>query len=67
MYFQRVPEGRGPKNRLHLDMRVGDDSVAMVVERLVAAGATYLHEGQQGPHTWTTLADPEGNEFCVSR
>jgi hypothetical protein len=22
--------------------------------------------GRQGPHTWVTLADPEGNEFCVS-
>ncbi len=25
-----------------------------------------LHTGAQGPHTWTTIADPEGNEFCVS-
>jgi len=26
-----------------------------------------LHSGHQGPHTWVTLADPEGNEFCVSQ
>lgn len=25
------------------------------------------HEGRQGPHVWVTMADPEGNEFCVSR
>jgi hypothetical protein len=30
-------------------------------------GATKLYDGQQGPSTWVTLADPEGNEFCVSR
>jgi hypothetical protein len=29
-------------------------------------GATFLHTGRQGPHTWVTMADPEGNEFCVT-
>jgi hypothetical protein len=38
-----------------------------VVTGLVARGASTLHRGQQGPHTWVTLADPEGNEFCVSQ
>jgi hypothetical protein len=28
-------------------------------------GGTFLHKGSQGPHEWLTLADPEGNEFCV--
>jgi hypothetical protein len=32
---------------------------------LVSRGATALHEASQGPHHWTTLADPEGNDFCV--
>ncbi len=36
------------------------------IRRMVAAGATRLHAGRQGPHTWVTLADPEGNELCVS-
>lgn len=36
------------------------------MERLIAKGARHLHEGRQGPYTWTTLADPEGNELCVS-
>jgi hypothetical protein len=35
-------------------------------DRLIERGATHLHDGQQGPHGWLTLADPEGNEFCVS-
>jgi predicted enzyme related to lactoylglutathione lyase len=62
-----VPESKVGKNRVHLDLRIGDDQVAHTVKRLTAAGARVLHEGQQGPHTWVTLIDPEGNEFCVSR
>jgi hypothetical protein len=65
--FQLVPEKKAAKNRMHLDLRIGDDDVDAVVEKLVARGATFLHNGRQGPHTWVTLADPEGNEFCVSR
>jgi hypothetical protein len=64
--FQQVPEGKTAKNRVHLDIRVGSDEISEVHERLVARGATYLHDGQQGPHRWVTLTDPEGNEFCVS-
>lgn len=64
--FQLVPEAKTVKNRMHLDVRVGDDDVEAVVEKLTARGARFLHRGQQGPHTWVTLADPEGNEFCVS-
>lgn len=67
VYFQRVPEDKVAKNRVHLDLRPGDDDVAVVVERLTRAAASSLHEGCQGPHTWVTLADPEANEFCVSR
>jgi predicted enzyme related to lactoylglutathione lyase len=44
---------------------VGDD-LKGAVERLTGRGATVLHEGQQGPMHWFTMADPEGNEFCVS-
>jgi hypothetical protein len=33
---------------------------------LTARGAQFLHRASQGPHSWVTLADPEGNEFCVS-
>jgi hypothetical protein len=64
--FQLVPEGKTVKNRVHLDVRVRDDDAGAVVERLTGRGAMVLHEGQQGPHHWVTMADREGNEFCVS-
>ena len=65
--FQTVPEAKTVKNRLHFDVRVGQDNVDAEVKRLTAMGATYLHRGQQGPvHWWVTMADPEGNEFCVT-
>ncbi|MEU2349798.1 VOC family protein [Modestobacter sp. NPDC049651] len=64
--FQRVPEGKTVKNRLHLDVRVGDADRADVVTRLVDRGATVLHDGAQGPFRWVTMSDPEGNEFCVA-
>ncbi|HET9655437.1 MAG TPA: VOC family protein [Kineosporiaceae bacterium] len=63
--FQLVPEPKTVKNRLHLDVRTGDSDVAEVRARLAERGATVLHEGRQGPYTWVTFADPEGNEFCV--
>jgi Glyoxalase-like domain len=65
--FQRVPEAKAVKNRLHLDVRVGADDVEQAVTGLTARGAKILHRGQNGPFTWVTLADPEGNEFCVSQ
>lgn len=64
--FQLITEPKTVKNRVHLDVRTGDDDPHAVVARLVAKGAKRLHEGSQGPSTWTTIADPEGNELCVS-
>jgi hypothetical protein len=64
--FQLVPEKKTVKNRVHVDVWVGAENVAATVERLTERGATFLHKGQQGPHSWVTMADPEGNEFCVS-
>ena len=64
--FQLVPEPKTTKNRVHLDVRVGPENVEAEMERLTQRGATFLHRGRQGPHTWVTMADPEGNEFCVS-
>jgi len=66
MFFQAVPEEKAGKNRMHLDIRVGDDDVAAVVDSLISRGATKLYDDRQGPHAWTTMTDPEGNEFCVS-
>jgi hypothetical protein len=64
--FQEVPEAKTVKNRLHIDIRTGPDTdLDAVRASLVARGATVLHEGRQGPHTWVTMADPGGNEFCI--
>ncbi len=68
-YFQRVPESKSAKNRLHLDFQFLPPDLearADAVAHLESLGAVRLYEGQQGPHTWLTMADPEGNEFCVS-
>ena len=64
--FQLVPEPKTVKNRVHLDIRIGPDNREKELARLVAAGATELHRGRQGPHWWITIADPEGNELCLS-
>jgi hypothetical protein len=64
--FQLATEPKTVKNRLHLDVWAGEENVEAEVARLTGSGATFLHRGRQGPHTWVTLADPEGNEFCVS-
>ena len=65
--FQRVPEERAGKNRLHLDLGAPQGGRAAEVERLVGLGATALGErgGDEYGMVWTTLTDPEGNEFCV--
>jgi hypothetical protein len=64
--FQRVPEAKTVKNRLHLDVRVGPERREEEVARLLSLGATELWRGAQGPMSWVTLADPQGNEFCVA-
>jgi len=64
--FQLVPEAKTVKNRVHLDVRVGADRREAEVARLIRLGATELWRAAQGPYEWVTLADPEGNEFCVT-
>ncbi|CAA9268266.1 MAG: hypothetical protein AVDCRST_MAG41-2750 [uncultured Corynebacteriales bacterium] len=64
--FQLVPEAKTVKNRVHLDLRgEGDGDPEATIRALLDRGATLLHRGSQGPARWATLADPEGNEFCV--
>jgi len=60
------PESVRRRNRLHFDIRVGAENHPEVVAKLIARGATKLWDGRQGPSTWVTMADPEGNEFCVA-
>jgi hypothetical protein len=64
--FQSVPEAKTVKNRVHLDLRVGDERREAEVARLTGMGATELWRASQGPFSWVTMADPEGNEFCVA-
>ena len=64
LLFLRVPEGKVVKNRLHLDLRPGDQ--AAEVARLEALGARRVSIGQ-GEVSWVVMADPDGNEFDVLR
>ena len=66
LYFQRVPEGKVVKNRVHLDLRP-PRSMADEVERLRNAGATDQRFVEEEGSFWTIMLDPEGNEFCVLR
>ncbi len=62
--FQKVPEGKVVKNRLHLDVEV--DDLAAETARVVGLGARTLAAvmtDEQG--SFQVLADPEGNEFCL--
>lgn len=76
VFFQRVPEGKTAKNRVHLDLRSapglrGDERMAALeraCERLLALGARRLarHEPEEPLNAgFLVLADPEGNEFCL--
>jgi catechol 2,3-dioxygenase-like lactoylglutathione lyase family enzyme len=76
LFFQRVPEGKQVKNRLHLDVRAapglqGDDRMAALeaeAERLAGVGATRVARHEPAPPLGfghIVMADPEGNEFCL--
>ncbi|OIJ66825.1 VOC family protein [Streptomyces mangrovisoli] len=64
--FQRVPEPKTGKNRLHLDLHPGEGRRDDEVARLVALGASVLRRVDEPAGQWVVMADPEGNEFCVS-
>jgi hypothetical protein len=67
LLFITVPDGRKElKNRLHLDLRPTDRTRDEEVERLLALGASQVGDFRRPDgRGWITLADPEGNEFCV--
>ncbi|MFF3452155.1 VOC family protein [Streptomyces sp. NPDC002667] len=65
LLFQRVPEPKTEKNRLHLDLHPGEGRRADEVARLTALGASVLREVREPAGAWTVMTDPEGNEFCV--
>ena len=76
LFFQKVPEGKTTKNRLHLDVRAapgleGDERMATLeaeCKRLVALGATRVERHEPEPPMsagFIVMQDPEGNEFCL--
>jgi len=71
MCFMPSPDDKVVKNRVHLDLNPGPDTTdserEAEIERIIALGARRVDVGQRGDETWTVLADPEGNEFCVIR
>jgi hypothetical protein len=66
LVFVTVPEGKTVKNRLHIDLapHTSQDRDAEI-SRLEGLGARRVDVGQADDSSWTVLADPEGNEFCV--
>ncbi len=73
LFFQRVPEPKTVKNRVHLDVNAGlgmdrearRDFLAGEVQRLVALGATEVGEVDEPTGHHIVMQDPEGNEFCL--
>ena len=62
--FQLVPEDKMVKNRVHLDIDVGD--LLEATSSAVAAGATVIGEPMYDEiGGFQVMADPEGNEFCM--
>jgi hypothetical protein len=66
MLFQISQEEKTVKNRVHWDVRLEGKDKDVARKELEARGATFLRTANQGPPSWHTLADPEGNEFCIS-
>ncbi len=67
MCFMPVTDPKTVKNRVHLDLTTTAQDRDQEIERLLALGARRAGIGQTGEESWTVLADPEGNEFCVIR
>ncbi len=65
--FMPVSGAKTVKNRVHVDLTTGAADRDQEIERLLALGARRVDVGQTGEESWTALADPEGNEFCVVR
>ncbi len=75
LLFQKVPEGKTAKNRVHLDVNAGGPRgtpleertprVDALADRLEAAGGSRLRVAEQHGERWIVMADPEGNELCI--
>ena len=75
IFFQRVPEPKTLKNRVHLDLNVGGalgtpletrrERVNAETQRLERLGASQVQALERRGEYWVVMRDPEGNEFCV--
>jgi len=65
--FMPVTDQKIVKNRVHLDITTEAEDRDREIDRLLGLGAQRVDVGQTGKESWTVLADPEGNEFCVIR
>jgi hypothetical protein len=62
-YFNKVPESKRTKNRVHVDLVDADPSA---VDKLLGLGASVTGRHRLGSHRWTVMQDLEGNEFCIA-
>ncbi len=63
--FQRVEQPSEGRRRLHLDFTAEDPEAELA--RALSLGASQLEDHWSGSFHWVVLADPEGNEFCLSQ
>ncbi len=63
--FQRVPEPKTVKNRLHFDIWVDDVEWATTQIETLGGRRLPLEDFQEFGFRWRVMADPEGNEFCL--
>jgi len=73
--FERVPEPKQVKNRMHVDLKLAGGQRVPIeerkaplqaeVERLTALGASLVEPVEQAGEYWIVMLDPEGNEFCI--
>lgn len=65
MSFQKVDDPTPGKNRIHLDL-TADGDLDETAQALLAAGASLVGDRSEGSMRWITLADPDGNQFCIA-
>jgi catechol 2,3-dioxygenase-like lactoylglutathione lyase family enzyme len=64
LVFQKVPEAKSAKNRVHLDLIVGPEIEAEAT-RFETLGATRVEQINEYGLNWIVMHDPEGNEICI--
>jgi hypothetical protein len=63
-FFNKVPEGKTVKNRMHVDLHAPDRE--REIDRLIGLGAKRHSDHDEYGIRWTTMLDVEGNEFCIA-